>query len=448
MTSRAQQAAAVDAQTAYDIGVEGYTFLYPIVLMDLTRRQMTNVETLGQVPGRGPANVFVNAPAFPSAKFRDVVRPNFDTLYSIAWLDLRNEPRIVSVPPAGENYYLLPMYDMWGEVFACPGTRTTGGGAGDFAVAGPGWEDKVPEGMRRYDAPTSWVWVIGRTQASAANYDPVRDFQAGLKITPLSAWGSDPPSVKGYIDPGVDGGTPPLHQVAALDATAFFSYAACRLSQETPHAMDYPVLDRLARIGFHAGEPFDLSTASPAVRKALGKAVPATQQQIRGQQTKLGRHVNGWGIATSGIGTYGADYLTRACVAMIGLGANLPADVVYPAAHTDADGLPFTSAHRYVWHLDKSGLPPVRAFWSLTAYDAEGFVAANELNRFAIGDRDDLRFNADGSLDIYIQHDVPESGASNWLPAPDGAFNLCARLYYPKPEVLDGTWVPPAVTRA
>jgi hypothetical protein len=447
MTSRAQQAAAADAQTAYDIGVEGYTFLYPLVLMDLTRRQMTNVEAVGKVPGRGPANVFVNVPAFPPAGFRDVVRPNFDTLYSVAWLDLRNEPRIVSVPPAGENYYLLPMYDMWGEVFACPGTRTTGGDAGDFAVVGADWEGKVPEGLRRYDAPTPWVWVIGRTQASVATYDLVRTFQAGLKITSLSAWGGEPPTVKGYIDPGVDGTTPPPRQVAAFDAAAFFSYAAALLQQHAPRAMDYPVLDRLARIGFHAGDPFDLSTASPLVRKALAQAVPAAQQKISRHRAKLGRHVNGWGIATSNIGTYGTDYLTRACVGLIGLGANLAADAIYPVAYADADGQPLNGAHRYRWHLDDGGLPPVRAFWSLTLYDAEGFPVPNELDRFAIGDRDDLRFNADGSLDIHIQHERPDGGTSNWLPAPAGAFNLCARLYYPKPEVIDGTWVPAAVTR-
>lgn len=448
MSSAKRREAMVDAQTAYDIGVEGYTFLYPLVLMDVTRRQMTNVEAAGQVTGRGPADVFVNIPAFPLAGFRDVVRPNFDTLYSVAWLDLRREPRIVSVPTAGTLYYLLPMYDMWGEVFACPGTRTTGGGAGDFAVTGPGWEGKAPEGVRRYDAPTSWVWIIGRTQASVATYDLVHAFQAGLTITPLSAWGGKPPAVKGTIDPAVDGTTPPLRQVFALDAGAFFGYAAELLQQHAPHFQDYLMLDRLARIGFDPGEPFDLSKADPAVQQALARAVPDAQQKISTQQTRLGRQVNGWEIITSNMGNYGTDYLTRACVELIGLGANLAADAIYPIAYADADGRPFIGAHRYLWHLDKAALPPVNAFWSLTLCDREGFQVANDLDRFAIGDRDDLQFNSDGSLDIYIQHDKPDGGTSNWLPAPQGVFNLCARLYYPKPEVLDGTWVPPAVTKA
>ena len=442
-----EQTAGVDEQLAHDIGVEGYTYLYPLVLMDVTRRQMTNVEKAGQVMGRGPADVFVNIPAFPPAEFRDVVRPNFDTLYSVAWLDLHDEPRIVSVPAAGDNYYLLPMYDMWGEVFTCPGTRTTGGGAGALAICGPGWSGDLPAGVRRYDAPTPWVWIIGRTEASVETYDKVHAFQAGLGITPLSAWGGAAPEVGGSVDPAVDNQTPPLRQVFALDAGAFFGYAAELLKEHPPHAMDYPVLDRLARLGFRPGESFDLSAADPVVREALVKAAPAAQKQITGEQTSLGRRVHGWEIITSNIGNYGTDYLTRACVELIGLGANLAADAIYPVVYTDADGQPFTGASSYVWHMDRDELPPVRAFWSLTLYDAEGFQVANELDRFAIGDRNDLRYNDDGSLDIHIRHRPPEDGTSNWLPAPEGGFNLCARLYYPKPEVLGGTWAPPAVTK-
>jgi hypothetical protein len=445
--SATQQAPGVDEQLAYDIGVEGYTYLYPLVLLDVTRRQMTNVEKVAQAMARGPADVFVNVPAFPSADFKDVVRPNFDTLYSVAWLDLHEEPRIVSVPASGDNYYMLPMYDMWGEIFTSPGTRTTGSGASTFAICGPGWSGDLPTGVRRYDAPTRWVWIIGRTEASVKTYDKVHAFQAGLGITPLSAWGRGAPEVKGAVDPTVDSKTPPLRQVFALDADGFFGYAAELLKEHPPHAMDYPMLDRLARLGFQIGKSFDLSAADPVVRDALAKAVPAAQQQITDEQNRLGRRVHGWEVITSNIGNYGTDYLTRACVELIGLGANLAKDAIYPLVYADVDGQPFTGASSYVWHMDKHELPPVRGFWSLTLYDAEGFQVANELDRFAIGDRNDLRFNDDGSLDIYIQHRPPESGTSNWLPAPEGGFNLCARLYYPKPEVLARKWTPPAVKK-
>jgi hypothetical protein len=245
----------------------------------------------------------------------------------------------------------------------------------------------------------------------------------------------------------VDDETEPLRQVFAMDADRFFGYASELLQEHAPHIQDFPMLDRLARIGFNVGDTFDLSKADGVVRAALTKAVPAAQQQITEKQTRLGWNVNGWRMTTENVGNYGTAYLTRACVELIGLGANLPDDAIYPLVYTDADAKPFTGEGRYTWHMDADELPPVNAFWSLTLYDAEGYQVANELNRFAIGDRDDLAFNDDGSLDILIQHDEPEQGSSNWLPAPAGGFNLCARLYYPKPEALNGTWTPPAVTR-
>lgn len=445
MSTATPQMTSVDEATAFDIAVEGYTFLYPLLLMETTRRQTINVERAGEVPLRAPVGAFAHAPVFPRADYRDVVRPNFDTLYSAAWLDLSEEPQILSVPAAGDNYYLLPMYDMWGEVFACPGTRTTGGEAHEFAIVGPGWSGELPAGVRRYDAPTSFVWIIGRTEASPATYEKVHAFQAGLTVRPLSASGTEPSAVTGRHDPSVDDKTPPLRQVFAMDAAQFFATAAELLQKYPPHFQDYPMLDRLARIGFRAGEPFDLSQADPVVQAAMAQAVPAAQKKVRDRQTALGAQVNGWRVMAASMGNYGTNYMARACVELIGLGANLPEDAIYPVAFLDAQGQPFTGARRYVWHLEKDELPPVRAFWSLTLYDDEGFQVANELDRFAIGDRDELQFGSDGSLDILIQHERPETGTSNWLPAPEGSFNLCARLYYPKAKALDGTWAPPAV---
>lgn len=435
----------MDRDLAEAIGVESYIYLYPLVLMDVTRRQMTNTVHVSEVPMRMPPDTFMNAARFPPADFRVVVRPNFDTLYSSAFVDLRAEPRIVSVPPAEGNYYLLPMYDMFGEVFACPGTRTTGDDAHYFALVGPDWTGEIPPGIRRYDAPTSWVWIIGRTEASVDTYDKVHAFQAGLTITPLSDWGGEPKPAVGSVDPTVDNVTEPLRTVFAMDAAMFFGDASRLLCEHRPHSHDYPVLDRLARIGFRVGEHFDLAAAEPHVRDALTRAVPLAQQKMTARQHELGVSVNGWRLTIGNMGTYGTDYLQRACVELIGLGANLQEDALYPLTYVDGDGNPLSGQKRYVWHLDKGNLPPVDAFWSLTLYDAEGFQIANDLDRFAVGDRDHLAFNDDGSLDIFIQHEEPAEGASNWLPAPLCEFNLTARLYSPRPEAIDGAWVPPPV---
>src|SRR5262245_43068734 len=154
---------ALSEEDAHAIGVAAYVYLYPLVTMDVTRKQFTNTEP-GKLPGHGPMNTFANIPEFPPANFKGVVRPNFDTLYSSGWLDLTTEPMVVSVPDTGGRYYLLPMLDMWTDVFASPGWRTTGTQAGNFAIVPPGWRGEIPSDFQRIDAPTPYVWIIGRTK--------------------------------------------------------------------------------------------------------------------------------------------------------------------------------------------------------------------------------------------------------------------------------------------
>lgn len=440
----------ITEQDAHEIGVEAYTYFYPLVLMDVTRRQAINVEA-GKAFGRGPMNAFTHIPAFPPAEYRDVVRPNFDTLYSAAWLDLTKEPMVVSVPDTHGRYYLLPMLDMWSDVFACPGKRTTGTGPGRFAIVPPGWRGDLPEGVFRIQSPTSYVWIIGRTQTNGPrDYDAVHQVQAGYTITPLSQLGKTPQPVHAQIDPTVDMKTPPMKQVDTMSAGKFFACATQLLKANPPHITDQPIIARMRRIGIVVGGNFDLETISPAVKRALERAVPDAISGIRAKIPTLARSVNGWQMNTDTMGVYGNYYLKRAIVAMVGLGANLPEDAVYPLNVADADGNPLTGTNKYVIHFDKNLLPPVNAFWSITMYDAEGFQVANKLNRFAIGDRDDLKYNADGSLDIYIQAESPGAAKeSNWLPSPaSGTLGVTMRLYSPKPQALDGRWNPPAVRKA
>ncbi|MCU1627236.1 MAG: hypothetical protein JWP64_2185 [Pseudonocardia sp.] len=438
----------MDTKLAETIGVEAYTYLYPLVLMDLTRAQMTNVGTAGEAVGRGPVDTFAHVRTFPPAEFKDVVKPNFDTLYSVAWLDLSAEPRIITLPDAGDLYYLLPLYDMWTDIFAVPGTRTTGNGAGHFVVCGPGWSGELPDGVRRVDAPTPLVWIIGRTRASTATYPAANAFQDGMAITPLSAWPGPPPAVRGTVDPAVDDTTPPLRQVFALTAEQFFDRAAELLTIHPPHANDYPIRHRMARLGLITGEPFHLTKADSSVQDALTAAVPIAQQKIIGFQHRIGRKVNGWQMNTETMGAWGTDYLKRATVDLLGLGANLPEDAIYPIAYLDADTHPLTGANDYLLRFHADEIPPAQAFWSLTLYDQEGFQVPNPLQRFALGDRDPLTFGDDGTLDLHIQHESPgPDKESNWLPAPDGPFNLTLRLYYPEATALDGTWAPPAVRK-
>nr|WP_274628521.1 DUF1254 domain-containing protein [Mesorhizobium shangrilense] len=453
----ATAAEAITEEEAHAIGVEAYVYFYPLITMDITRQQLTNAEAKPGLIG-GPPNAFNNIAEFPPADMKVVVRPNFDTLYSSAWLDLTKEPVVVSAPDTQGRYYLLPMLDMWTDVFASPGWRTTGTGAGHFLIAPANWrpdlrekfdEYKLPEGTQRIDAPTPYVWIIGRTKTDGPpDYDAVHKIQDGYKVTSLSEWDQKPKASEVKIDPSIDMKTPPKTQVDTMPADKYFAYAAELLKLHSPHGTDQPILARLKRIGFEPGKTFELSKASDAVQKGL-KTAPEVAQKLMDWKVKtLARVANGWSMNTDTMGVYGNYYLKRAIVAQQGLGANLPEDAIYPLNLADEDGQPLDGKNNYTIHFEKDQLPPAAAFWSITLYDHQGFQVANVLNRFAVSSWMPFQHNADGSLDLYFQHESPgKDMEANWLPAPDGPYNLTMRLYAPKAVALIGKWNPPAVVK-
>jgi hypothetical protein len=443
-------AAELTREEANEIAVEAYVYLYPLVTMDVTRRVMTNVPP-GAKPGAGPMNQFQHFRAFPKAEFREVVRPNFDTLYSAAWLDLRQEPMIVSIPDSQGRYYVFPIYDMWTDVFFAPGKRTTGTGAQNYALVPPGWSGPLPSGVERVQSPTPMNWIVVRTQTNGpSDYQAVHVFQNGMKITPLSQWGKGEVKLPEFkADPSVDMKTEPLKQINNMDGEAYFAYAAELMKLHPTHLSDLSTLARLRRIGIVPGKSFDAPKLSPEVREAV-KAAPAAALKLMQQRIPtIAKVVNGWQMNTETMGVYGNSYLKRAIITLVGLGANHAEDAVYPMVVTDADGEKVMGENKYIIRFEKDQIPPAGAFWSVTMYDAEGFQVANKLNRFAIGDRDAMKFAGDGSLTIYIQHDSPGADKeSNWLPSPaSGQLGITMRVYAPKPEVLDGRWAPPAIKR-
>lgn len=441
-------ATPITEESAHEIGVNAYTYFYPLLSMDITRKQFTNIEP-GKEFGKGPMNMFINIPEYPPADFKGVVRSNFDTLYSSAWLDLTQEPQVVSAPDTNGRFYLLPMLDMWSDVFASPGWRTTGTQAGNFLVTPPGWTGRVPEGFTQLPAPTPYIWIIGRTKTDgAADYAAVHKIQAGYKVTPLSQWGKTVtlPTVK--IDPSVDMKTPPKIQVDTMSAAKYFTYAAELLKVNPPHMTDQPIIAQMKEIGIEVGKSFDFDKLDPTVQKALETVPSDAQALMQWKVPTLARVVNHWSMNTDTMGVYGNYYLKRAIVAQVGLGANLPEDAIYPLNLGDSEGMPLDGANKYVLHFEKGTTPPVNAFWSITLYDNEGFQVGNKLNRFAISSYMPFKLNDDGSLDLYFQNESPGKDLeANWLPAPKGPFNLCMRLYGPKSDALTGKWNPPAVMK-
>ncbi|SDZ00622.1 DUF1254 domain-containing protein [Herbiconiux ginsengi] len=437
---------ATDPVEIRERAAEAFTYLYPLVTMDVTRMQLTDTRDPAAI-GRSAPNTFSHVQQFPPADFRSVVAPNFDTLYSVAWLDLEESPIVLDVADSGGRYYLLPMLDMWTDVFAVPGKRTTGTGAGSFVIAGPDWSGSVPPGAQLIRATTSTVWLIGRTQTDGpADYDAVHRFQRGLTLRALDG-GELSHEVRASVAPeNLDLTGDPLHIVNGLPAIDYFGYAARLVQLYPPHATDFSVLARIARIGFVPGDDFDGSGFDADGLAALeaGKA-DALAHQLAELPT-LARVASGWSMNTDTMGVYGNFYTKRAIVAMVGLGANPPEDAVYPIAVADSDGSPIVGEKSYVQHFEKSELPPVGAFWSVTMYDADSFQVANPLNRFALGDRDPLVYGADGSLDLYYGPTDPGGDrTANWLPAPAGPLRIIMRLYEPEAAVLDGAWNPPAL---
>jgi hypothetical protein len=430
------------------IATEAYLFGYPLVLLDMTRQLGTNVPKSGQ--NAAPLNQFGNMRSFPDATFTTVVSPNADTLYSFAFLDVSQEPMVLSVPEMGNRYYLMQMLDGWTNVFAAPGTRTTGNGKGDFAVTGPLWKGMLPTGVKEIKSLTSMVWIIGRTQTNGkSDFAVVNDIQNKYKLTPLGSFGKPytvPENVP--VDLSVDMKSAPVDQVNKMDAATFFGRLNALMKSNPPAPADAEAIKRFVQIGVAPGKSFDLQGMDSSITQQIVGGVRDGLTRISSEARKShGKNSGGWEFMLN-VGRYGTDYLWRAVIALIGLGANIPEDAVYPRSTKDANGQLLTGANQYVVHFQKGQLPPVGAFWSITMYNDRQFFVPNPIDRYAIGDRDKLAFNADGSLTLYLQNESPgKDKESNWLPTPKESFNLLMRLYWPKKEILDGVWNPPKIER-
>jgi hypothetical protein len=431
----------VDAQNptpseVKQIAERAYIYAYPLVVMEATGAAM-------------PLNHLTHVAEFPDAKFRLIVRPNADTLYSTAWLDVSKAPMLLHVPDSGGRFYLLQFMDAWTETFADPGKRTTGTHAAWYAIVGPGWKGKLPEHVAHLEAPTAHVWLLGRTQTNGpSDYDNVHIFQHAMRLVPLSEYPGKEENPQPIPDVHRAAGPPPPDRVKAMEPAEFFAAFAREMKADPPHSADEAMLRDLARIGLVPGHDFDSGKLAPQQLRALNEGARAAAERIEKFVASAGVTKPGWRSFQGVVGRFGTDYLARAVTARIAIGANPPEDAVYMSSSADGSGRPLDGSVGYRMHFEASNLPPVRAFWSLTAYDKDGYFIANPINRYAIGDRDRLKFNPDGSLDLYIQNQDPgPERQSNWLPSGAGPFNLTVRLYWPDQAILNGSWHPPALER-
>jgi hypothetical protein len=452
---------ASDYQKALDLGTQAY--VYGVPLLDMARTFQT--QTSVNVPdGRGdaPVNQFSHIRHLADPLDRTVVAPNHDTLYSIAWLDLTPQPIVIHVPFQPDRFHVVPLLSPYQENFANIGSPAAALPDGDYLITPPGWRGRLPDGLRQIESPYDRVWIVVRTLVGGPEDEVnVEAIQDQYSLTPLNKWGKNKPYTPKppkYEDTTVDTATIPGTQPGE-DPLDFFDALGSELARFLPPAADLPLLKQLVQVGvgpfLQPGEWPLSKFLSQGTKDGLRAAVAAGKAKVNQDllalfQAGFAAH-NGWLVSATGI--YGTNYTLRAIVDLIGLGAPTSDMAIYPFAQTDRLGARLTGANRYVAHLPPSLLPPpVDGFWSLTMYDANQFFVPNPIDRYLLNDRSDLHYNADGSLDFYIQTDAPADPEQekNWLPAPTGPFNLLFRLWGPKPEaipgILDGTgWKAPTI---
>ena len=443
----------VKEHEAKDTGIEAYIYAYPLITMEMTRRSQTNV--VAPEGSKAQMGEISRLRGYPAVDDHAVTAPNADTLYTQLWVDVSKEPWIISVPDMKGRFYLLPMLDGWTTVFADPGKRTTGTSVQKFAITGPGWTGTLPAGVTEYKSATGIVWLLGRIYCTGTpeDYKEVHALQDKMSAVPLSSYGKPYTAPPGTIDPSIDTKTAIREQVNAQDAASYFKLFAELMKSNPPTAEDAPMVATLAKIGIVPGQDFDISKVDPAVAKGLAEVPKPAQDKIMGWMKEgiVGadiKLIDGW-LFTTKTGLYGTAYRQRALVTAIGLGANRPQDAVYPTSEGPDILKKYSGANKYVMHFNKGEQPPVDGFWSLTMYDANYFFVPNPLNRYTVSQRNKLKVNADGSVDLYVQNESPgRDKEQNWLPAPKDTFILMMRMYWPKekpPSILDGSWRIPAV---
>jgi len=450
--SSSKETKTLGLEEAVGTAIDAYLYGYPLITFDIARQQQTNVA----VPDaeHAPMGQMIRMRTYPAVDNHCCAAPNADTLYTEAWLDVSKEPSVLSIPDMGNRYYIIPILDGYSEVFSVASPATTGYKAQTYAITGPGWTGRLPPGVTQVKSATGMVWVLGRIYCTGTpeDYTAVHALQDKFSIVPLGSYGKPYTPPPGQVDSNFDMKTAVRKQVDALDIDAYFTRLAELMKTNPPTAADAPLVARMASIGLIPGQDYDPSKLGAFDREAI-KAVPKLALLKMVKLLKEQKTTNGWLYFTSGVGNWGTDYPLRAMGNMLGPGWNRPQDAVYPLSQKDANGDDYNGAdHKYVIHFEKGPFPPVKAFWSITLYDPDFFFVPNSINRYELSQRNKFITNKDGSVDMYLQAESPGKGKeANWLPAPKGKFVLVMRLYWPTstpPSILDGSWTPPAATRA
>ena len=439
----------VSPEEAKAIAEEAYIFAYP--MLD-NYKTMYVVAIWKDSPAfDAPLDTLLNKAVLSGPEYTAVIRPNNDTFYSQAIMDLRREPMVISVPAiTDKRYYSFQLIDLYTHNFDYIGTRKSGFDAGHYLISGPSWEGEKPDGIDKIiRTECNFVIALGRTQVfGPGDVEDAQKVMAGYNVQPLSQFiGTEAPVAPEPLS------FPPYSPEKAK-SVEFITYLNFLLGQLQPHPFEADLFERFAKIGIGPDQAFDVNGLDPEIKAAIGAGIASALAKIETEMKQLGEQKNGWMLVSGAFGNRDnmqGKYLTRAAAAMFGIYGNDLEEAYYPESTVDFDGEALDgSKHNYILHFDKDELPPVNAFWSLSMYKLpEQLFIENPINRYVISSATEgIIYNQDGSLDIYIQKDSPgKDKESNWLPAHDGPFSLQGRMYWPKPEALDPLYVPPAVRK-
>ena len=449
---RAKGVAAPGIAETRAIAEEGFIYGLPIVMNYAVMYAYAVDRSSGQF--KAPFNVINNEARVFTYKDTAIVTPNSDTPYSIAWLDLRAEPIVLSVPAVPRSrYYSVMLCDGNTFNYGYIGTRATGPAAGEYMVAGPEWKGDTPAGIKKvFRSSTQFSVAAYRTQLfNPADMPNVVKIQAGYKVRPLSAYlkRPAPPAAPAVSFPKID---------KEMVKTNFFDYLDFALQFAPPGPEEKDIRVKLARIGIGAGKTFDFRDLSLEHRAEVGLGMKEGDTKVEQYLDAGQKDINGWKVSAlfGDRAFYGGDWLKRAAAAKGGIYGNDAVEATYPMTRALANGNELDgSKYNYTLTFAEGQFPPVNAFWSVTMYDGNTqLLIQNPINRYLINSPmlTKMQKNSDGSLTLYIQHKTPgQARESNWLPAPAGPIYLVMRLYWPKdtpPSILppgEGTWSPPAI---
>lgn len=431
--------AIIAEQMAQYIGTQAYLYGYPLVDMAKQMHNETHLVSDDQQVS-APLNRFYRFPEIVGPHNAGNIRlPNNDTLYFSAWFDITEEPLIIHTPDTQGRYFTIAVTNLYAEVNHI-GRRTHGTEEAYYALVAPHWKGELPDNVTPIAVETNQGWLLGRVLVDGPD-----DLPAAVS-TMEAIWSVE----LGQFVPGEVPVRAPLEKAEAIDplvSLSYFEYLNRALKTLPARPSEEALMAQFDFIGMGPNSDFDLDTIDEATRRGLQKGLEAGMAIVKAAEVRTIPSRNGWMIPEKA-GRYGYDYLQRASVVGNGY-ANLPEESTYGATLSDSKDEMLTGSANYKIHFPKGELPPVNGFWSLTPYAIpEKLVADNAIGRFSIGDRtENINYNDDGSLTLWLQHEEPADKTKNWLPVPESFFMAVIRMYEPSAAILDKKYDLPRIER-